>query len=327
MAGSTSLTVFSSAFQIGLSAAQQVVDPGKPEQINIVTVQNNGATPAAQQTVRVAIYRRTWKNVVTHNKDGSVTQSSVPQDTFLRAETVQTDHNGRASIRFTAPSGGGIIWWQARPTNSRTASRAALEVYAGGQKPVDWGFQQQGHIRLIADKRTYHTGDIAHVLVTTPLPNMLALISIERDNILSYRVTRLAGTSTTLDIPIPASYLPDTYLSVVVERGATANGAPPVWRMGYVRLHVDPQERALHLTVTPTHSEVAPGGSLALHIHATDAQGRPVQAQTALSIVDAATLALSGDDGSEADLLSQFYGVHPLGVVTADTLNISPSNS
>ncbi len=324
VAGNTSLTVFSSAFQIGLSSAQQVVDPGKPVPIDIVTVQNNGTTPAAHQTVHMAIYRRTWKNVVIHNKDGSVTQSTVPVDAFLRAETVQTDRYGHAAFLFTAPTGGEYHLVARAQDQYRNRVQSTLEIYAGGPKPVNWGFQQQGHIRLIADKRTYHTGDIAHVLVATPLPGMTALISLERGNILSYYVTTLAGTSTTLNIPIPATYLPDTYLSVVVEHGAMATGAAPVWRLGYVRLHVDPNERALHLTVTPARTRIAPGGSLTLHLHATDASGKPVQAQTALSVVDAATLALSGDDGSEANLLSQFYGLLPLGVVTADTLNVSP---
>src|SRR5205823_3198717 len=147
---------------------------------------------------------------------------------------------------------------------------STVEIYAGGEKPVDWGYQRQGHIRLVTDKKTYHTGDIAHVLVTTPFPNMLALVSIERGHILQYQVKRLTGTGTQLDIPVPASYLPDTYVSVVVERGANASGPAPAWRLGYARIHVSTAERQLRISVKPAKTRVAPGQPLALSIHAAD---------------------------------------------------------
>jgi uncharacterized protein YfaS (alpha-2-macroglobulin family) len=94
--------------------------------------------------------------------------------------------------------------------------------------------------------------------------------------------------------------------------------------MGYARIHVDTQERAIRLTVSPAHPRVQPGQPVALHINAVDYQGHPVQAQLSLSVVDAAALALAGDSGSGAGLLDLFYGDRPLGVMTANTLNISP---
>ncbi|MDB5075113.1 MAG: alpha-2-macroglobulin domain protein, partial [Chloroflexi bacterium] len=174
------------------------------------------------------------------------------------------------------------------------------------------------------DKRTYHSGDVAHVLVTTPYPNMLALVSIERGHILQYQVRRLTGTATVLDIPVPSSYLPDTYVSVVVERGAAAGGPPPAWRLGYARIHVDTAERTLRIKVTPAKSRIGPGQTLPLNIHAVDYRGRAVQAQFSLSMVDAANLALTGDSGAGSDLLGTFYGYRELGVVTGNTLNINP---
>ncbi|HVA88552.1 MAG TPA: Ig-like domain-containing protein [Chloroflexota bacterium] len=324
VAGNTSVTVYNSAFQIGLNAPAQVIDPGKPQQISVVTVGNDGITPAAHEAVRVAFYRRTYSNVVKVNPDGSVSQNYVPHDTFLGAQTTTTDVHGKGSVSFTAPQGGEYHLSATSTDRFGNHVESSIELYAGGEKPIDWGFQPQGHIRLVTDKETYHTGDVAHVLVTAPYPNMLALISIERGQVLSYQVRRLSGTGVTLDLPIPASYLPDTYVSVVVEQGASASGAPPVWRMGYARIHVDPKERAIRLSVTAPKSRVAPGQSVPLHIHAVDYQGNPVAGSFSLSVVDQAALALAGDSGSGADLLDAFYGLRELGVFTSDTLNISP---
>jgi alpha-2-macroglobulin len=324
VAGRTSVTVYGSAFQIGLQPDQQVIKPLVAQQIHIVTVANDGATPVARQAVRVAIYSRVFHNVITKNRDGTVTQSYVPRDTLVSTANVVTDGQGKAAVRFAAPKGGEYhVVATARDAYGHKTS-STVEIYAGGEKPIDWGFQQQGHIRLVTDKKTYHTGDVAHVLVTTPYANMLALVSIERGHILQYQVKRLAGTGAQLDISVPASYLPDTYVSVVVERGANAAGPAPVWRLGYARIHVDTAERQLRITVQPTKTRVAPGQPLALRIHAVDYHGRPVHAQFGLSIVDAANLALTGDSGTGSDLLGAFYGYRELGVMTSNTLNISP---
>lgn len=324
VAGSTGLTVFASAFQIGLQPEKQIVDPGVAQRVRIVTVRDDGAGGVPNQRVRVAIYRRTYSNVVIHHSDGSTEQQYVPHDAFLSSQTVTTDVRGQAAISFTAARGGEYHLVASARDRFGNATQSSVEIYAGGEKPIDWGFQRQGHIRLVTDKRTYRSGDVAHILVTAPFPNMLALISIERGHILSYRVQRLSGTGTTLDLPVPASYLPDTYVSVVVEQGAGSGGPPPVWRLGYAHIHVDTQERAIRLTVRPGRARVLPGQPVPLRIHATDYRGRPLQAQLSLSVVDAAALALAGDSGTGAGLLDLFYGTRPLGVTTANTLNISP---
>ncbi|MGH2390253.1 MAG: alpha-2-macroglobulin family protein, partial [Chloroflexota bacterium] len=324
VAGTAGVTVYSSDFQIGLNTSAQVIDPGKAQTIGIATVANDGVTPAPNKPVRVAFYSRTYTNVVKTNPDGSVIQNYVPHDTLIGTQSTTTDTNGKGSVPFTAPKGG--EYHITATSTDRFGNRVAssLELYAGGEKPIDWGEQPQGHIRLVTDKKTYHTGDTAHVLVTAPYPNMLALVSIERGHVLSYQVQRLAGTGPTLDFPIPASYLPDTYVSVVVEQGAGASGIPPVWRMGYARIHVDPKERAIRLSVTAPKARVAPGQTVPLHIHAVDTGGKPVQGSFSLSVVDQAALALAGDSGNGADLLDTFYGLRELGVYTSDTLNISP---
>jgi uncharacterized protein YfaS (alpha-2-macroglobulin family) len=75
VAGNTSVTVYSSDFQIGLNASAQVIDPGKAQMIGIATVANDGVTPAPNKAVRVAFYRRTYTNVVKTNPDGTVSQN------------------------------------------------------------------------------------------------------------------------------------------------------------------------------------------------------------------------------------------------------------
>ncbi len=324
VAGRTSITVFSSAVQIGLQADQQIVAPGIAQRIHVVSVADDGVKPVGGLPIHIGIYNRVYHNVIVANKDGSTSQQYVPRDTLVQSLDITTDAHGKASFPFTAPKGGEYHLEALAHDTYGNRAESSVEIYSGGEKPIDWGAQQQGHIRLVADKRTYHSGDVAHILVTTPYANATALITVERGRILSYSVRRLVGTTTILDVPVDSSYLPDTYISVVVERGSTAGGAPPDWRLGYARIHVDTAERTLRISVTPARSRVAPGQTIPITIHAVDRNGKPARAQIGLSLVDEANLALTGDSGSGSDFLDTFYGDRELGVTTSDTLNLSP---
>ncbi len=323
VAGRTSVAVFSSAVQLGLQADHQIVAPGAAQRIHVVSLADDGTTPVDRLPVRVRVFRRDYHNVVVKQEDGSVSQQYVPADTLLKTLTVKTDAHGMASFPFAAPMGGQYhIVADARDKYGNT-SQSSIEIYAGGETPIDWSSQQQGHIRLITDKRTYQSGDVAHIMVTTPYSNATALITIERGRILNSSVRRLAGTATVLDIPVESSYLPDTYVSVVIERGSAATGRPD-WRLGYARIHVDSAERALRISVTPAKSRVAPGQTLPIKIRVVDHAGEPVRSQIGLSLVDEANLALTGNSGTGSGLLDTFYGDRELGVTTSDTLNLSP---
>jgi|GEM_PF-1780864 len=324
VAGRTSVTVYSSAVQLGLQPDAQIIDPKVAQQIHIAAVADDGVTPVANEAIRVAIYRRVYHNVVTTNPDGSPNQQDLPVDTLVTTLHTRTGVHGTAAITFAAPQGGEYHIVASAVDRFGNTAESSVEIYVGGHKPIDWGSQQLQHLRVVPDKKTYHTGDVAHLLVSTPAPNMLALISIERGSILQYQVRRLSGTATVLDVLIPASYLPDTYVSVVVEQGAGAGGPAPMWRLGYADLHVDNAERAITLEITPGMSRATPGQTLPLQVHAADYRGQPVQAQIGISFVDAANLALTGDSGTGSDFLGTFFGPREIGVMTACTLDVNP---
>lgn len=224
VAGAANVMVYASAVQVGLLPAQQVVEAATRQQIQVVTLRDDGRTPAPHQAVTVEISRRTYRNQITRNADGSVSQNSVPHDVLLRTLGITTDAHGRGAFGFDEPRGGDYHLVATVADRYGNRATSAVEIYVGGEQPIDWGTQPQGHIRLIPDRRLYQVGDVAHILVATPAPGMTALVSIERGAILSYAVRVLAGTSTVLDVPIADSSLPDTYVSVVVEQGAGASG-------------------------------------------------------------------------------------------------------
>ena len=134
--------------------------------------------------------------------------------------------DGIASFPFVAPKGGQYhIVADARDTYGNP-TESSIEIYAGDETPIDWGSQQQGHIRLVADKQTYHSGDVAHILVTTPYSDATALITTERGRILSYDVRRFTATATVLNIPVPPLFCP-TSMSAWSSSRASAPAVSP----------------------------------------------------------------------------------------------------
>ncbi len=115
-------------------------------------------------------------------------------------------------------------------------------------------------------------------------------------------------------MPLSDDDAPNVYLSVTLI-GHTSDGNQPDYRQGYLNLVVSPNAQTLKvdLSVNPPHATA--GQTVTLAIKVSDAQGKPVQGEFSIGVVDLAVLALA--DPNAPDILTAFYGIQPLGVRTA----------
>ncbi|MCP4564194.1 MAG: hypothetical protein GY837_27060, partial [Bosea sp.] len=173
-------------------------------------------------------------------------------------------------------------------------------------------------VQLVADKREYEPGDVAQILVTAPFSGCLALVTVERGGVLSHDVQRLEGTSALIEVPIIADYAPNAFVSVALVKGQSADFPTPIFKLGYVELRVARQEQQLNVSITPDREEYQPGDTATYTIRATDHRGRGVSAELSVGVVDAAVLALMGDNA--APILDAFYYRRGIGVWNAQTL-------
>src|SRR5690606_11355907 len=107
-------------------------------------------------------------------------------------------------------------------------------------------------------------------------------------------------------LPILENYAPTIYFSVVVMHGIDEDSAVPVYALGTAALSVDPSNKRLDLTITPSAENAQPGDTVTFDIEARDPDGNPAQAEVSIAMVDEAILTLAGPNSSDPE--SFYYG-------------------
>jgi hypothetical protein len=267
----------------------------------------------------VELYDREWKSVRVRDSYGAYYWQSAYSDTLISTQIVTTAINGTALAVVTPPRGGEyrVVVRGKNPSGglkptggSKSIASAYFWTYGG--EYVNWGIQNDDRINVIADKRTYQAGETAHLLITAPFSDSTALISVERGGVLRYWTQPIHGTSALIDVPIRSDYAPNAYVSVIVLKSQAPDFPAADFKMGYVALNVDLNQQQLKVELIPDRSTYAPRDTAVYKVRVTDYLSRPIQAEVSLSLIDAAVLALVGDQ--DQDILTAFYRQRGLGV-------------
>ena len=108
-------------------------------------------------------------------------------------------------------------------------SEAATSVWVTRRGEIWFEQDNDDRIDVLADKVAYEPGDTARLQVRMPYRQATALVSVEREGVVSSRVVTLQGSDPTIDVPIPrggtggdaqaSSWAPNVFISVLVLRG------------------------------------------------------------------------------------------------------------
>ncbi|MEI7770278.1 MAG: alpha-2-macroglobulin family protein, partial [Chloroflexales bacterium] len=321
IAGQGNLRLHAGAFYIGLRPDGYVAQIGKPQTVDVITLDPQGQ-PVAGRSVDVGIYQREWYSVREQGPDGRFYFTSAYTDTLQQTIPAKTDDKGRASVSFTPRQAGSYrIAATGRDDGGRTVTSSAFTWAAGGD--AFWGVNDSNRIDLIADRTGYKPGDTAKILVTAPYKGSTALITIERGEVISHRIMSIVGTSELLEVPISADYAPNVYVSVVLitpagsGNSADAPAAPDV-RVGLVNLAVSTEQQDLTVSVSPDKQQAGPRDSITYTVTTKDYSGKGVPAEVSLALVDKAVLTLADDPNPS--LHGAFYEKRPLGIFTSQSI-------
>jgi hypothetical protein len=332
-------------FYIGLRPTSYVGQIGQPTEIELLVVDPN-SRPVANQTVELVVAQENWYSV--QQLDVEATRLS-PDDQFywenivenvaVFSATVTTDREGKALVNFS-PDQGGVykIYARSVDTQGRDIFSAAF-LWVTGYQYTNWGQENNDRIELIADQVEYNTGDVASILVPHPYSGAVqALVTLERGRIYDHFVTELKTNSDQIHIPITEEMSPNIYVSVMLISPALdpttpdalalqqAGGDIPSFKLGYIPLNINPAEKTLNITLTPTTPPAAagyyePNQTIEYHIKVTDFQGRPVRAELSLALVDKAILTLAPERPGE--LLDSFWRRRALEALTGSSLTLA----
>ncbi len=206
---------------------------------------------------------------------------------------------------------------------------AASSVWVTRQGELWFGGENHDRIDLLPEKKTYQPGETARFQVRMPFRFAQALVTVEREGIISAQVVELNGKDPTVQLKIEDGWGPNVYVSVLALRGrlrdvpwysffswgykaprdwwtafwyegkeyvaptALVDLSKPAFRLGVAEIKVGTKAHQIDVRVAADKESYPVRGKAQVTITATLPDGKPAaHAEVALAAVDQALLEL-----------------------------------
>ncbi|MEO7385238.1 MAG: MG2 domain-containing protein, partial [Novosphingobium sp.] len=257
----------------------------------------------------------------------------------------RSDALGRARCQLSPGVSGEVTVVATAKDAAGRESRAVKTVWLAGQDEWWFGGDNGDRMDVIAERQEYKAGDTAKFQVRMPFREATALVTVEREGVLSSFVTQLSGKDPEVEVKLPGSYAPTVYVSVIAVRGrvngaklwiadlakrwnlpfgqgdaanptATVDLAKPSYRIGYAKVRVGWEGHKLDVVVKADREKYAVRDKAQVAIAVHDPDGKPARgADVAFVAVDEALLQLMPNKSWE--LLEAMMGERNLEVATS----------
>jgi uncharacterized protein YfaS (alpha-2-macroglobulin family) len=317
VANRTHVTVHPAEFYLGLKAASGVGQAGQEFGVDIIAADPQGqAIPKV--TAEIEVVRRTWDVIRQKGMDGRYTWVSTPNDspvTTLKEKTASQ----QTRVNFTPEQAGYYVLRASAQDSAGRSSVSEMGLYVAGPNAT-WARGDDDTVELVADKRSYAPGETAKILVKAPKAGMYALITTEREGVLSRRVTQLEEAAASIEIPLTEEHAPNIFVSVVLTEGAPPADSPsagmPAHYLGYTELKVSAESRHLSVDLGTDQQSYQPGQQVTVNLKASQGDTPAAGARVVLYAVDHGVLSLT--DYQTPNPYERFWGPRSLHVLTAD---------
>lgn len=231
-------------------------------------------------------------------------------------------------------------------------AQAASSVWVTRRGELWFGGEDHDRIDLLPEKKSYQPGETARLQLRMPFRQATALVSVEREGVISTRVVQLTGQDPTVQLKIEEGWAPNVYVSVLALRGrlhevpwysfftwgykaprewwnafwyegreyaaptAMVDLSKPAYRLGLAELRVGHEAHRIAVQVKADKNSYPVRGKAQVTISATLPGGKPAAgAEVALAAVDQALLELMPN--ASWDLLDAMLQRRAWGVQTS----------
>lgn len=293
--------------------------------------------PRSQQPVSVALYQA---QSYSYRKRliGGFYAYETNRETRKLAPTCKgtTDANGLVLCEV-APNVSGEVLVRAETRDTEGfVSGATTSFWVVGKDSWWFGGTTGDRMDLLPEKKEYEAGDSARFQVRMPFREATALVTVEREGVMSSFVTHLEGEAPIVEVPIANNYSPNVFVSVLAVRGRVANAQKkrskqaqveeittlvdlnkPAYRLGVAAIKVGWKPHRLDVRVVPqqTTYQVRDKAQVQIHVSRADGGALPAGTEIAVAAVDEALLSLAPNPSW--DLLKTMMGERGLEVWTS----------
>ncbi len=302
--------------------------------------------PVKGRKVSVAVYSRQILTARRRLIGGFYAYDNQMKTTKLDASCSDTtDAQGLASCQLSPDVSGEVYVVATTKDSAGNVARATRSVWLAGDDDWWFGGDNGDRMDVIPEKTEYKAGETARFQVRMPFRSAHALVTVEREGVLSSYVTELSGKDPVVEVKMPGSYAPDVYVSVLAVRGrvdgfwswlshlayrwglpfgspvatkptATVDLAKPAYRLGIAKVKVGWEAHRLDVAVKADRERYPARGTATVDLQVKRPDGKPAaSADVAFVAVDEALLQLAPNDSW--DVLDAMMGERPLSVLTA----------
>lgn len=310
---------------VGIVPKGYIKDVGRVFSFDVVSVTPEDA-PASGVTVQVGARQERWYSVKRQGPGGRMywdwRKEIIENDEVCKGKT---DENGRLKCQFTPKKGGSLRLIASAQDRKNRKVVASAWYWVVGDPEYYGGRSNENRVSVFTEKPEFEVGETARVAFSSPFKKALALVTVEREDILWHQVMEV-GTNATVDIPIAPSWTPNVYVSATLVRGrVTPEGGlepdperdKPAYAMGYVNIKVKPTRNVLDVSLATDHEKYEPGEQVTATVTTASFDGKGVPAEVNLYAVDEGVLMLTGY--RVPDLIPKLFVERPYGVLALDT--------
>ncbi len=304
-----SVTVHPENFYIGVKPEAYFGRANSSFEFSILTVDWE-QEPVGRIPIEATFESIEWELEETQNPE--MPYRYVPQTSFIASASPITDEDGKARIAFTPIEPGNYqLSLQSGDAITQTV------IWVSGEGQALWPKQTQNRINLTADADEYQPGQTARIFFPNPFSTEAqALISIERGEVMETQIVSVNENGHQIEIPITEESVPNLFVSVIL-LGQDQTGQPN-FRQGTLNLPVSPLIKTLNVEISIDPMKAEPGDVVSAKLKITDQQGKPVQGEFSIAVVDKALLTMVRQ--THKSIIDALYGERPLSVQTSISL-------
>jgi uncharacterized protein YfaS (alpha-2-macroglobulin family) len=239
-----------------------------------------------------------------------------------------------------APGVAGEILIRAEATDEEgTKSGATASAWVYDANDAWFGGTSGDRMDVLPEQKSYEVGDTARFQVRMPFRQATALVTVEREGVISGFVTRLDSKQPVVDVPVVAQHAPNVFVSVLAVRGRVARAdAPPdakrrlsrrdeitglvdlnkpAYRLGIAGIKVGWKPHRLDVRVStdkPVY-RIRERARMSVHVTRADGGALPAGTELAIAAVDSALLGLAPN--ASWDVLTTMMGERNLEVLSS----------
>ena len=283
VSGESSVLMTQGAFRLEAQPEDWVAQPGQVVAMKVRAVDYHGKpVPNARGT---AVFARTqWEN-----------GREKPLEAVKR--TWQADESGRTTVTFTPRKAGDYrLTASAKDREgNRISSEASLWVMSSAYASFNYPYQD---IDVRADRDLYREGDTAQIMVNTRYAPITALLTVEGPGLLEQHLVELKGKSSVIPLKIRPEFMPSVRAGVCFLKGKQ-------FFSGDAPINISREKKALRVEITSDRKQYGPGEEATYTVKTLTPDGKPVQAEVSLGLVDESIYAIASENVE--DIVKYFY--------------------